>query len=134
MTDNDMPNAEEAERHTTGARPPSRVEGDFRFLALVMSLATASWSQLGKIPHPQTQKIERDLEQAKMSIDFLAMLLEKTEGNLQPKEQELLSQTVADLEMNYADEVDKDIKNGGDKAPGIIIPPGVGKGPEIIKP
>jgi F0F1-type ATP synthase membrane subunit b/b' len=113
---------------------PTAAEADFRFLALVMSLATAAWSQLGKIPHPQTQKIERDLEQAKMSIDFLAMLLEKTEGNLQPKEHELLSQTVADLEMNFADEVAKDSKNGGGETPKIIIPPGVGTGPEIIKP
>src|ERR1700755_752598 len=113
---------------------PSAAEADFRFLALVMSLATAAWSQLGKIPHPQTQQIERDLEQAKMSIDFLAMLLEKTKGNLKPKENELLSQTVADLEMNFADEVAKDGQNGGEEKPKIIIPPGVGKGPEIIKP
>jgi len=115
---------------------PSAAEADFRLLALVMSLATAAWAQLGKIPHPQSQKIERDLEQAKMSIDFLRMLLEKTEGNLQPKEQELLSQTVADLELNYADEVEKDAKNGsGAAASGIILPPGAGgKAPEILKP
>ncbi|OGR92673.1 MAG: hypothetical protein A2992_10210 [Elusimicrobia bacterium RIFCSPLOWO2_01_FULL_59_12] len=108
-------------------------EVDLRFLTLVMSLATAAWSQLGKIPHPTTQKIEKDLEQAKMSIDFLRMLLEKTKGNLKPKEDELLGNTVADLELNFADEV----KKGGDagkKAPDLIIPGGVSKGPEIIKP
>ena len=115
---------------------PSAAEADFRLLALVMSLATAAWSQLGKIPHPQSQKIEKDLDQAKMSIDFLRMLLEKTEGNLQPKEHDLLSQTVADLELNFADEVEKETKNGGSaKAPGIIIPPGAGgEKPEIIRP
>src|SRR5437660_1073519 len=37
-------------------------EVDLRFLTLVMSLATAAWSQLGKIPHPSTQKIEKDIE------------------------------------------------------------------------
>ena len=112
---------------------PSSTEADFRLLALVMSLATAAWSQLGKIPHPQTQKIEKDLEQAKMSIDFLRMLLEKTEGNLKPKEHELLSQTVADLELNFADEA---AKGEGEKAPGIIIPPGMGKNAayDLIKP
>lgn len=108
-------------------------EVDLRFLTLVMSLATAAWSQLGKIPHPNTNKLEKDLEQAKMSIDFLRMFLEKTKGNLKPKEDELLKNTVADLEMNFADEV----KKGGaepSKGPDIIIPSGASKGPEIIKP
>src|SRR6266576_1591400 len=82
-------------------------EVDLRFLTLVMSLATAAWSQLGKIPHPSTNKIEKDLEQAKMSIDFLRMLLEKTKGNLRPQEDELLTSTVSDLELNFADEVTK---------------------------
>jgi len=108
-------------------------EVDLRFLTLVMSLATAAWSQLGKIPHPSTQKIEKDMDQAKMSIDFLRMILEKTKGNLKPKESELLQNTVTDLEMNFADEASK---GGGDasKGPDIIIPSGAGKGPEIIKP
>jgi len=109
-------------------------EADFRFLALVMSLATAAWSQLGKIPHPTTQKIEKDIEQAQITIDFLRMLLEKTEGNLKPKEQELLSNTVADLELNFADEINQATAAAGSKGPDIIIPGGVSKGPGIIKP
>jgi hypothetical protein len=111
-------------------------EADLRFLTLVMSLATAAWSQLGKIPHPNTQKIERDLEQAQISIDFLRMLLEKTKGNLKPKEQELLANSVTELELNFADEVKKGGGDGKDsKAPEIIIPGGAAaKGPTIIKP
>jgi|SRR6185312_15843804 len=106
-------------------------DADFRFLALVMSLTTAAWSQLGKIPHPVTNKIEKDLDQAKVSIDFLRMLLEKTKGNLKPKENELLQNTVADLELNFADEAKKG--NAESKGPELIIPGG-GKSPEIIKP
>ena len=109
-------------------------EADFRFLALVMSLATAAWSQLGKIPHPATQKIEKDVEQAQITIDFLRMLLEKTEGNLKPKEQELLSNTVADLELNFADEIHQAKATEGPKGPELIIPSGAAKGPGIIKP
>src|SRR5436189_271099 len=108
-------------------------DADFRFLALVMSLATAAWTQLGKIPHPATQKIERDLEQAQITIDFLRMLLEKTQRNLKPKEQELLRNTVTDLELNFADELSKG-KSGESKGPDIILPHGAGKAPEIIKP
>lgn len=109
-------------------------EADYRFLALVMSLATAAWSQLGKIPHPATQKIEKDVEQAQITIDFLRMLLEKTEGNLKPKEQELLSNTVADLELNFADEINQATPAAENKGPDIIIPGGASKGPQIIKP
>src|SRR6185295_10352254 len=109
-------------------------EVDLRFLTLVMSLTTAAWSQLGKIPHPSTQKIEKDLEQAKMSIDFLQMLLEKTKGNLKPKEDELLSNTVSDLQLSFVDEVKKAGGSTEKKGPDIIIPAGASKGPEIIKP
>src|SRR5579862_7655461 len=73
-------------------------EADYRFLSLVMSLSTAAWAQLGKVPHPVTQKIEKDVEQARISIEFLRMLQEKTEGNLSVKEQELIDNMVSDLE------------------------------------
>src|SRR5438105_448723 len=98
----------------------SPAEADYRFLALVMSLATAAWSQLGKIPHPVSQKMEKDLQQAQVTIDFLRMLLEKTQGNLKPKEQELLSNVVADLEMNFADESGKSQPSSESKGPELI--------------
>jgi hypothetical protein len=113
-------------------------DADYRFLSLMMSLATAAWSQLGKVPNPVTQKIEKDVEQARISIEFLRMLQEKTEGNLSVKEEELLNSTVSDLELNFADEVRKgesaSDKATANKGPDIIIPPGASKGPEIIKP
>ena len=109
-------------------------EADYRFLSLVMSLSTAAWAQLGKVPHPVTQKIEKDIDQARISIEFLRMLQEKTEGNLSIKEQELIDNMVSDLELNFADEVRKSESTAENKAPDIIIPPGVSKGPEILKP
>ncbi len=109
-------------------------DADFRFLTLVMSLVTAAWSQLGKIPHPTTQKLEKDLNQAQMTIDLLRMLREKTKGNVTPKEEELLGNAVADLELNFADEMAK-APEAPAKGPDIIIPSGAGgKAPEIIKP
>jgi hypothetical protein len=66
------------------------------------------------------------------------MLQEKTEGNLSPKEQELIDNTVADLELNFSDEIRKsEAAPAGvtaDKAPDIIVPPGYSKNPDIIKP
>src|SRR6266481_4916778 len=103
-------------------------EADYRFLSLVMSLSTAAWAQLGKVPHPVTQKIEKEIDQARISIEFLRMLQEKTEGNLSVKEQELIDNTVSDLELNFADEVRR--SEAKSEVPDIIIPPGVTKGPE----
>src|SRR4051794_18952902 len=96
-------------------------EVDLRFLTLVMSLATAAWSQLGKIPHPSTQKIEKDHDQAKMSIDFRRMRLEKTKANLKPKKNELLPNPATDLELNSPDKPKAKKKK---KGPNIITPAG----------
>lgn len=114
-------------------QPITPGEGDVRFLYLVWTLSSAAWAQLGKIPHPVSNKIEKDLEQAKVSIDYLRMLKEKTAGNLKPKENELLSSTLADLELNFADEAKK-APGETSKGPNIITPEGAGKGPEIIRP
>src|SRR5882762_8961239 len=100
-------------------------DADYRFLSLVMSLATAAWSQLGKVPNPVSNKIEKDVDQARISIEFLRMVQKKTEGNLSVKEQELIDNTVAELELNFADEVRK--SEAKTEAPDIIIPPGVSK-------
>lgn len=70
-------------------------------------LASACWQQLGKIPNPVNGKIEKQLDHAKLSIDMLIMLKEKTQGNLTEEEEKVLLTTIADLELNYADEVKK---------------------------
>jgi hypothetical protein len=113
-------------------------DADFRFLSLTISLVTAAWSQMGKIPHPVSKKIEKDLPQAQVSIEFLRMLQEKTKGNLKPKEKELLENSITDLELNYADETARTPAKPEEakKGPEIITPSGSGKGsgPDIIKP
>ncbi len=49
---------------------------------LVTSLSSQAWIQLGKIKNPINDKIVRDIEAASMTIDMLAMLKEKTSGNI----------------------------------------------------
>ena len=77
------------------------------FMQLVMMFQGMAMQQLGKVMNPMTQKIERDLGQAKNFIDLLAMLEEKTKGNLGEGEQKFLQQSLFDLRMNYVDEVKK---------------------------
>lgn len=78
------------------------------FLSLVMMLASAAWQQLGKVPSPVTGKVEREIANAQITIDILAMLRDKTKGNLSADEEKFLSNTVSDLQLNYADEAAKE--------------------------
>lgn len=74
-------------------------------MSIVLMLASACWQQLGKVPNPLSGKIEKDITHANMTIELLQMLREKTKGNLTSEEDKLLSNTLADLQLNYADEV-----------------------------
>lgn len=78
------------------------------FSQLILSFQASAMQQMGKIMNPFTQKIERDLSQAKMSIEMLAMIQEKTKGNLAEEESRLLDRVLFELRMNYVDEVNKE--------------------------
>ncbi|MCI0697460.1 DUF1844 domain-containing protein [candidate division KSB1 bacterium] len=80
------------------------------FMQLVLMFHQAAWQQLGKIPNPITSKVERDLEQARMSIDLLDMLKARTQGNLSEDESRVLEQVLRELKLNFVDELDKEKK------------------------
>lgn len=80
------------------------------FMQLVLMFQQAAWSHLGKVPNPMTQKIERDLEQARMSIDMIDMLKTRTQGNLQNEEVQMLDHVLRELRLNYVDELDREKK------------------------
>ncbi len=86
---------------------PKVNEEELSFLSLIYSLSQAAWSWLGKQAHPTSNQIQKDLVQAKSMIDMLRMLQKKTQGNLNPKEQQILEGTLADLELNYVEECSK---------------------------
>ena len=77
------------------------------FASLVMMLASACWQQIGKIPNPLSGKVEKELTHAQVTIELLTMIQTKTKGNLSQEEERLLSNTISDLQLNYADEVNK---------------------------
>lgn len=92
---------------------------DQHFLALVFSIQGAAMYQLGKTVSPMTGKIERDLTQAKQSIDMLEMLQRKTSGNLTTDEKRMLDHFLYELRLNYVDEMKKE----GDGTPLESIKP-----------
>lgn len=75
------------------------------FMGLVASLQMSAWMALGKVMNPMTQKAERNLEQAKETIDLLGVLEEKTRGNLSDEEARALTHILYDLRMNYVEEL-----------------------------
>ncbi len=77
------------------------------FTALVLMLHAACMQQLGKIKHPATGKIERNLDAAQDTIDLLDMLKDKTAGNRTADEDRMLTQVLSELKLNYVDEAAK---------------------------
>lgn len=85
------------------------------FLGLIHSFQGAAMQQMGKVPNPFTNEIERDLAQARLSIDMLEMLEERTAGNLTGEETRFLKHVLTELRLNFVAEVEEDRKAG--KAP-----------------
>lgn len=77
---------------------------NINFLTLIASFATSGMIGLGKIPNPVTNEIEKNLDQAKSSIDMLMMLKDKTKGNLSNDEEKAITNAIADLQINYLQE------------------------------
>ncbi|MGA1861978.1 DUF1844 domain-containing protein [Deferribacter thermophilus] len=74
------------------------------FLSLVATFETNTLIALGKLSNPISGKIEKDLNAAKMNIDILRMLREKTKNNLTENEAKHLTSVITNLELNYVEE------------------------------
>lgn len=79
------------------------------FIELVYSFQNMAMIAMGKLVNPATNKIEKNLQQTKATIDMIRMLKEKTTGNLNENETKLIEQVVLNLQLNYADEIEKDL-------------------------
>lgn len=80
------------------------------FMQLIIQNQQIAMMAMGKIKNPVTNKVDRNLEHAKIYIDTLDMLMSKTKGNLSEYEEKFLIETLKDLKLNYVDEIDKDKK------------------------
>src|SRR2546426_5504062 len=73
------------------------------FTALVLSLGSSAIVHLGEAPDPTTgqKRDQPELTMAQQSIDLLAMLQEKTRGNLTAEEARFLENMLFDLRMLF---------------------------------
>lgn len=86
---------EDGENDIPGAEDPAS------FVNFLSTLATNAAAALGAVPHPATGQRSLDLDTGKYWLDVLAMIRDKTKGNLHAQEARLLEGLLADLRMQY---------------------------------
>ena len=74
---------------------------EVNFTTLLFSLSSTALFHFGEIPDPTTGEKKLDLELAKHAIDTIAMLKEKTAGNLTDEEQQFMENILTDLRWRY---------------------------------
>jgi hypothetical protein len=109
-----------------GAAPPRDEEappppGGLDFLGFLQSLGQQALMQLGLMPYPDTGLVEPSIPLARQTIDVLALLHQKTRGNLTPKEERFFDALIHDLRMAYVQVTEA--------AMAQAVPPGMKKKP-----
>lgn len=83
---------------------------------VALMFQTAALQQMGKLKNPFTDAVDRDLGQARISIDILDVLHRRMKGNLSEAEERMFSNILRELRLNYVDESSK--PPGPDAGPG----------------
>lgn len=73
------------------------------FLNLVVSMSHSALLHLGDAPDPVSGAREQNLPLARQTIDLLAMLQDKTRGNLTGEEERVLTHALHDLRMRFVE-------------------------------
>ena len=74
---------------------------EITFSSFILGLSTQALISLGEIPAAPGQAAQTDLTAARQMIDVLAMLQQKTSGNLDAGEEQMLENVLYDLRMRY---------------------------------
>jgi hypothetical protein len=98
--------AQEADRPSTApsrARAEAGFAPEITFGTFVVGLSTQALVHLGEIPDPLSGQPSADLPAAQQLIDIIAILKEKTRGNLDRDEDALLETILFELRMKYVE-------------------------------
>lgn len=74
---------------------------EVNFSSLIISLSYSALFHLGETADPQSGEKAKDLPLAKHAIDTIAMLKDKTKGNLTDEEQRFLDNLLTDLRLRF---------------------------------
>lgn len=95
---------ENAEKKESVRREKEMPLPEVSFPAFILSLSSTALFHLGELPDPQTNEKKKDLALAKHTIDTIAMLKEKTQGNLMGDEEKFMENVLTDLRLRYVKE------------------------------
>jgi Domain of unknown function (DUF1844) len=74
------------------------------FYTFVLSLGSSAFVHLGDAPHPETGSAAApNLTLAQQTIDVLALLRDKTKGNLTADEERLFDTLLTDLRLRFVE-------------------------------
>jgi len=82
---------------------PRETAPEITFATFVVGLSTQALVHLGELPDPHTNQPAADLPAAQQLIDIIAMLENKTRGNLDRDEQAMLEAILFELRMKYVE-------------------------------
>ena len=119
---------ERAKQQEAAAEGGEGDPGPIKFDDLVKTLASQAMMYLGYMPDPQTGKAIVAPEYARLYIDLMGVLEEKTQGNLDEEETKMLTAMLSELRMAFV-EVSKAVAMAveeGKIQPNAMGGPGVG--------
>ena len=93
-----------------------------RFIEFVIMHAQNAALFLGQIPNPKSGDPEVNLDLARMFIDQLEMIQEKTRGNLTSEEAKVLSNALSNLQMAYVEIAKEQPKGAAPETPEAAPP------------
>ncbi|MFU8769345.1 MAG: DUF1844 domain-containing protein [Desulfotignum sp.] len=73
------------------------------FSSFILSIYSSGLVQLGKVADPSTGETKKDLMVAKYTVDMMAMLAEKTKGNLNKDEENLMRALLSEIRLAYVE-------------------------------
>jgi hypothetical protein len=73
------------------------------FSSFILSVYSSGLVQLGKVEDPSTGKKTINLDLAKHTINMIAMLEEKTRGNLTEEEDNLLKSLLSEMRLAFVE-------------------------------
>jgi hypothetical protein len=98
---------EEPRREQLRGNRPAAATSAISFSSFILGLSTQALMYMGEIPSAPGQPVHTDFAAAQQMIDVLAMLKQKTTGNLDAGEAAMLENALFDLRMHYVDLVKK---------------------------
>ncbi len=75
--------------------------GGIEFSHFVLSLATSAQMAMGMMSNPEAKVMHQDMAAARQTIDIIALLQDKTQGNLSPEEAQLIEEVLYTLRLQY---------------------------------